>query len=224
MVYPPTVLFFIITGFLSAWLSFSIAYLMLKSWGMVRQDYLLGFPVGFGLLAFAYTALDINYVFPLSNSWNWARLFLGTYGFSFLAVTYFLRYGVKERESFGASKFALTTLGALTAFSFALVLLLPSELLPAFVESEIAFRIINLILLGYVIYSLSQALKAQTELSSVVLGFTFLVIEQFNLLIHALDRAFVWSVLFAELVRVVGLLILAVFLVRGFQRAVKPVK
>jgi hypothetical protein len=223
MVYSPTILFFIITGFLSAWLSFSIAYLMLKPWAMVREDYLLGFPVGFGLLAFAYTALDINYVFPMTNSWNWARLLLGTFGFSFLAVTYFLRYGVKKRESYGATRFALVTLGALTSFSFALVLLLPPRLLPSFLESEFAFRVINLILLGYVIYSLGQALKAQSELSSVVLGFTFLVIEQFNLLIHAFDRAFVWAVLFAELVRVVGLLILAIFLVRGFQSPPKPV-
>jgi hypothetical protein len=224
MVYTPTILFFILTGFLSAWLSFSIAYLMLKSWWMVRQDYLLGFPVGFGLLAFAYTALDINYVFPLSNAWNWVRLFLGTCGFAFLAVTYFLRYGVKERESFGATRFTLTTLGTLTAFSFALFVLLPSTLLPSFLQSEFAFRITNLLLLGYVIYTAGQALKTQTELSSVVLGFTFLVIEQFNLLFYSLDRTFVWSVLFAELVRVVGLLILAIFLVRGFQRAPKSVK
>ncbi len=64
MVYAPTLLFFIASGFLSAWLSFSIAYLMLKSWAMVRQDYLLGFPVGFGLLAVAYVMLDINHIFP----------------------------------------------------------------------------------------------------------------------------------------------------------------
>jgi hypothetical protein len=223
MVYSATVLFFIITGFLSAWLSFSIAYLMLKSWALVRQDYLLGFPVGFGLLAFAYTALDINYVFPLSNSWNWVRLLLGSFGFSFLAVTYFLRYGTRERDNSGAIRFSLAVLGLLTVLSFALVLLLPARLLPSFVESEFAFRVANLILLGYVIYSLGQALKAQTELSSVVLGFTFLVIEQFNLLLHSFDRTFVWPVVFAELVRVVGLLILAIFLVRGFQRPPHPV-
>jgi hypothetical protein len=223
MVYSPTVLFFIITGFLSAWLSFSIAYLMLRSWAMVRLDYLLGFPVGFALLAFAYTALDINYVFPVSNSWNWARLVLGTSGFSFLAVTYFLRYASKEKDRSSTIGFALGALGVLTAFSFALVLLLPLAMLPSFLQSEFAFRISNLILLGYVIYTLSQALKTQTELSSVVLGFTFLVIEQFNLLFYSLNRAFVWPVVFAELVRVVGLFILAIFLVKGFQRIPKPV-
>ena len=93
----------------------------------------------------------------------------------------------------------------------------PFTLLPSSLTAELAFRVVNVLLLGYVIYSLSKALKTQTELSSVVLGFTFLVIEQCSLLLNTLDRAFVWSLVFAELVRIVGLLILAIFLVRGFQ-------
>ena len=190
---------------------------MLKSWTTVRLDYLLGFPVGFGLLAIAYVMLDINYVFPLTNSWNWARLLLGSWGFAFLAVTYFLRYGPAKRDDSGAMNLALATLGVLTIFSFALAIFLPLTLLPSFLTTELAFRVVNVVFLGYVIYSLSRALKTQTELSSVVLGFTFLAIEQCSLLLNSLDRAFVWSVVFAELVRIVGLLILAIFLVKGFQ-------
>jgi hypothetical protein len=217
MVYSPAVVFFIASGFLSAWLSFSVAYLMLKSWAMARRDYLLGFPVGFGLLAFAFVALDINYLLPLTNAWNWERLLLGSWGFAFLAVTYFLRYGPGDREEGNTMKLAFVALGVLTGFSFILVVLLPSTMLPSFITAELPFRIVNVVLLGYVIYSLSRALKSQTELSSVVLGFAFLTIEQCSLLINTLDRAFVWPLVFAELVRIVGLLILTVFLVRGFQ-------
>lgn len=217
MVYSPTLLFFIASGFLSAWLSFSIAYLMLKSWAMVRQDYLLGFPVGFGLLAVAYVMLDINYILPLANSWNWGSLLLDTWGFIFLAVTYFLRYGPSKREDSGAVNYVLATLSVLTILSFVSVILLPDSVLPSFLTAEFGFRLLNVVLLGYVIFSLSRALRTQTELSSVVLGFTFLAIEQCSLLLNSLDRSFVWSVVFAELVRIVGLLILAVFLVRGFQ-------
>ena len=217
MVYSPNLLFFIASGFLSAWLSFSIAYLMFRSWTTVRRDYLLGFPAGFGLLAFSYVALDINYVFPLTNAWNWERLLLGSWGFAFLAVTYFLRHGAAGRDDTPATGFALGTLGILTLFSFALVVILPFTLLPSFLTTELAFRVVNLVLLGYVIYRLSGALKTQTELSIVVLGFTFLAIEQCSLLLTSLDPAFDWPVVFAELVRVVGLLILAIFLVRSFQ-------
>jgi hypothetical protein len=60
MVYSPTALFFFASGFLSAWLSFSFAYLMFKSCTTIRQDYLVGFPVGFGLSALAYVMVDIN--------------------------------------------------------------------------------------------------------------------------------------------------------------------
>lgn len=223
MVYSPTLFFFIVSGFLSAWLSFSIAYLMLKSWTMVRLDYLLGFPVGFGLLALAYVALDVNYVFPLTNAWNWERLLLGSWGFAFLAMTYFLRYHPAKGEGAGATNLALATLAVLTVFTFASVIALHFTLLPSSLTAELAFRVVNVLLLGFVIYSLSKALKTQTELSSVVLGFTFLAIEQCSLLLNSLDRAFVWSLVFAELVRIVGLLILAVFLVRGFQTRISQV-
>ena len=217
MVYSPTLFFFIVSGFLSAWLSFSIEYLMLKSWKMVRRDYLLGFPVGFGLLALAYVALDISYVYPLTDAWNLGRLLLGSWGFAFLAMTYFLRYHPAKRDNTGATTLGLATLSLLTIFSFASVIALPFTLLPYFLTAELGYRIVNLLLLGYVIYSLSKALKTQTELSSVVLGFTFLAIEQCSLLLNTINREFVWPVVFAELVRIVGLLILAVFLVRGFQ-------
>ena len=178
---------------------------------------MLGFPVGFGLLALAYVALDVNYVFPLTNAWNWEGLLLGSWGFAFLALTYFLRYHPAKSEGTGAMNLALATLSVLTVFSFALIIALPFTLLPSFLEAELPFRVVNLLLLGYVIYSLSRALKTQTELSSVVLGLTFLAIEQCSLLLHSLAPAFVWAVVFAELVRIVGLLILVIFLVRGFQ-------
>ena len=190
---------------------------MLKSWTMVRRDYLLGFPVGFGLLAVAYVVLDVNYVFPLTNAWNWEGLLLGSWGFAFLALTYFLRYHPVKGEGTGGMNLALATLSGLTVFSFALIIALPFTLLPSFLEAELPFRMVNLLLLGYVIYSLSRALKAQTELSSVVLGLTFLAIEQCSLLLNSLLPAFVWPVVFADLVRIVGLLILVIFLVRGFQ-------
>ena len=222
MVYSPTLFFFIGSGFLSAWLSFSIAYLMLRSWRIVRQDYLLGFPVGFVLLALAYVVLDINYVYPLADAWNLERLLLGSWGFAFLAATYFARYRPAKIDWSGEANFALATLGGLAAVSFALVLILPFSLAPSYLGTS--FAIVNLFLLGYVIYCLSRALKAQTELSSVVLGFTFLAIEQCSLLLNSLVSAFLWPVVFGELVRIVGLLMLAIFLVRGFQRGIAQVK
>jgi hypothetical protein len=221
MLYSPTLLFFIACGFLSAWLSFSVAYLMLKSWRMVREDYLLGFPVGFGLLALAYVMFDIAYVFPQTNDWNWAPLLLGSWGFAFLAFTYFLRYGSARTDKTGSANLVFGILGVLTVSSLTLVFLLPSSLLPSFLTAELAFRVVNVGLLGYVIYRLNKALKVESGLSNVVLGFTFLTIDQYSLLLNTLDRTFVWSVVFAQLVRIAGLFILTIFLVKGFQRQIR---
>jgi hypothetical protein len=218
MVHSPTLVFFIACGFLSAWLSFSIAYLMLKSWKMVRQDYLVGFPIGFSLLALAYVILDIAYVFPLTNDWNWTSLLLNSLGFAFLAVTYFLRYGLARDGRENPAKFVFVGLGIFTALTLALVFLLPAAVLSSLLTAELGFRVVNLVLLGYVIYRLSKALKVETGLSNVVLGFTFLTIDQCSLLLNTLDRSFVWSVIFAQLVRIAGLFILTIFLVEGFRR------
>lgn len=191
---------------------------MFKSWRMVQEDYLLGFPVGFSLLGLSYALLDIAYVFPLSNAWSWASLLFSSWGFVFLAVTYFLRYRGRRSSKRLAAGSILGAAGVLTVGTFLLVLLLPSGFLPSYLTAEIAFRIVNAGVLGYVIFSLNRALKTERELSSVVLGFTFLAIDQYSLLLNTLDRSFLWPVIFAQLVRIVGLLVLIVFLVKRFQR------
>ena len=220
MDYSATLLFFIACGFLSAWLSFSIAYLMLKSWRTVRVDFLLGFPAGFSLLALAFVVLDVAYVIPLTSNWNWASLLFGFWGFVFVAVTYYIRYG-KRNVVKADSAFAV--LGILTVTSVLLILFVPLSFLPPYLPAELGFRAINIALLGYIILNLNKALKTETGLSSVVLGFTFLIIDQCSLLLNTLDSSFVWSILFAQLVRIVGLFILTIFLVHGFQGTTKRV-
>ena len=209
MSYTSTVVFFIFCGFLSAWLSFSIAYLMLKSWVTVRRGYLIVFPIGFSLLGMGYLLLDMAYVLPTLGIPDWIQLSLATGGFAFLAGTYILR---RESTDGFRVRSALSILGFSFVFAVVAYVYLISNL-----PVDGLFRIANLVLLGYVIYSLNRMLKSQHELSSVVLGFTFLVIEQFSLLLWAFDRSFVWSLIFAQLVRVAGLVILVVFLVRAFR-------
>jgi len=223
MDYSPTLLFFIACGFLSAWLSFSIAYLMLKSWRIVRVDFLLGFPAGFSLLALAFVVLDIAYVFPLTNDWNWASLLLGFWGFVFLAVTYYLRYGSGKASRVESANSTFSTLGVLTLSTFVLVFLIPPRILPSYLIAELEFRAVNIIVLGYILYNLNKGVKTETGLSAVVLGFTFLIIDQFSLLLNVLDRTFVWPVVFAQLVRIAGLFTLTIFLVQGFERRTSQV-
>ena len=178
------------------------------------MDILLGFPAGFSLLALAFVVLDIAYVIPLANNWNWASLLLTSWGFVFLAVTYYIRY---EKRNIVKASSAFTVLGILTVTSVLLILFAPLSLLPPYLPAELGFRAINIVVLGYIIFNLNRALKTETRLSSVVLGFTFLTIDQYSLLLNVFDRSFVWSVIFAQLVRIAGLFILTIFLVQGFQ-------
>lgn len=207
---------FLTTGLLSAVLAFLIASLMFRSFSTIRVDYLVGFPAGFSLLGLSFIFFDLSYAVPLPNTISWAPFVLGSYGFAFLAMTYFL----KKRG--GASSWSVRQFFSILAIlAVVTVLFISGSSLPpisSFQSVEIVFRVVNLVFLGYIIFSLNQALRTEAELSNVVLGFTFLSIDQYSLLLWALDPGFVWSLFFAQLVRVAGLVILAVFLVKGLRR------
>ena len=216
MVSPLLVILFF-SGFVSAGLSFSIAYLMLVSFRAVRSAYLVGFPIGFSLLGMSYLFSGTQYVLSLSeNLSNWLNLLLGLSGFSFLAITYLLKKkSVKWRFISTFPFLALLTLsvvavGVVFAYDF------PTSW---YLSVELEFHVLHLGLLGYIIYSLSQALRNEVELSSVVLGFTFLAIEQYSLLLWSLDRSFAWSFVFAQFIRLAGLVIFVIFIMKVFRRA-----
>lgn len=210
---------FFFAGFLSAGLSFSTAYLMLVSFRTIRSEYLLGFPIGFSFLGLSYAFFGISHILPmLADLASWLHLFLGSYGLAFLASSYLLKKGSVSSSSSGQlarwSLLALIVLGAFTV----LIVVLSTSIFPPYQLADALFRALNLGLLGYIIYSLNQALRTEVELSNVVLGFTFLTIEQYSLFLWTLDREFAWSFVFAQFVRVAGLAILTAFVVRGFQR------
>ena len=209
--------FFFFAGFVSAGLSFSIAYLMLVSFRRVRSEYLLGFPIGFSLVGFSYALFGLSYLMPFPEDIaSWLYLILSCYGFAFLAFTYLFRKSNVTSVTRGPRFWYF--LLVIFATVVVLAVFLSMSFLPSFQDADGFFRVVNLLFIGYIIYSLNQALKAQVELSSVVLGFTFLAIEQCSLLLWVLDQRFVWAFLFAQLVRIVGLAIFVTFIVKGFGR------
>ena len=213
-----TVEFFFFGGFVSAGLSFGIAYLMLASFRTIRSEYLLGFPIGFTLLGFSYASFGLAYLMPfLGIVASWFYLLLDCYGFAFLAFTYFFRKSSFTSATSGPRRWYF--LLAISAAVVVLAVFLSTSFLPSFREVDGFFRVINLVFVGYMIYSLNRALKTEAELSSVVLGFTFLAIDQYSLLLWVLDRGFDWAFVFAQLIRIAGLAILVAFIIREFRRA-----
>ncbi len=193
----------------SAGLAFSIAYLMLRSFRVVRRDYLLGFPIGFSFLALSYMFLAVSTALPsVSEVARWSGLFSTTYGFAFIAGTYFLR----RRGAIGPFSRWLFSLAILATLVIVLVEVVPPlGALPSYAVAAQVFLVVNLGSLGYIIFSLSQALKQSPhEVNFLVqTGFILLAFGQYSLLIWTLDQG-LWSFALANLFLVAGLVALLI--------------
>jgi hypothetical protein len=189
---------------LSAGLALGITYLMLRSFRVVRRDYLLAFPIGFSFLTLSYVFLAVSTAFPsVGEVASWSELFSTTYGFAFIAGTYFLR----RRGIFGPFSRWLFSLVILAVLVVVLVEVVPPfGALPQYTVAAQVFLIVNLCMLSYIIFSLNQALKqAPHEVNFLVqTGFILLAFGQYSLLLWTLDRG-VWSIALADLFRLAGL-------------------
>ena len=205
MVFGITPLFF--SSIVSAGLAFSIAYLMVRSFRVTRRDYLLGFPIGFSFLAFSYLFFAVSTVSPsVSEIARWLDLFSATYGFAFIGGTYFLR----RRGAAGPFPRWLFSLAVLAILVVILVEVVPPfGALPLYSAAAQVFLIVNLGLLGYIVFSLNQALKQSPhEVNFLVqTGFILLAFGQYSLLLWTLDQGF-WSFALANLFRLAGLVAL----------------
>ena len=76
----------------SAGLAIFIVYTMFTVFRATREEYLLGFPIGFSFLAVGYVVFGVSYAVPgLEELASWLHLSLASYGFAFIAGTYFLK-------------------------------------------------------------------------------------------------------------------------------------
>ncbi len=195
------------SSIVSAGLAFSIAYLMLRSYRVTQRDYLLGFPIGFSFLAISYLFSAASSTGPsVSEITRWLDLCSTTYGFAFIGGTYFLR----RRGAAGPFSRWLFSLAVLAILVVVLVEVVPpSGALPAYSVAAQIFLIVNLGLLGYIIFSLNQALKQSPhEVNFLVqTGFILLAFGQYSFLLWTLDQGF-WSFALASLFRLAGLVAL----------------
>lgn len=77
---------------ISAGLALFVVYSMLTVFRSTRKEYLLGFPIGFSFLALGYLVFGVSYAVPgLEELGSWVHLTLASYGFAFIAGTYFLK-------------------------------------------------------------------------------------------------------------------------------------
>lgn len=204
---------------ISAGICLLIAYLMFKSSRYFHRQYLLGLPIGFSFLALSYILLGLSlYGIPGGEAAGYLGFFARTYGFAFIAGTYFLK-GRDAWRSIGRSAvwlFALMLVLALLAF---LIIIVPPFLeLPSLQIADDYFYVVNLGLVGYIIFCLYRTLKGGKIASAVLLGFGLLLMSQYSGLIWALEDG-VYSLTLAHLVRTVGLVMLLKVAARRHRQA-----
>lgn len=208
------------TELVAAGLCIFIVYSMLRLVRVVRREYLLGFPIGFTFLAIGFIAFGSSYAYPaLEELASWLHLSIMTYGFAFIAGTYFLKNSLRRRVGrLSAWLFSLLIILAVAAVT--LIVVPPRFLLPSFRTVDEIFLTTNLVLLVYIILSLYQDFKPRrVGLGGMVLsGFVLLAGNQYSLLLWGLDGGF-WSFSLAHAMGLTGLIMLAVAISTGFRRS-----
>ena len=185
-----------------------------------REEYLLGFPIGFSFLAVGYVVFGVSYAVPgLEELASWLHLTLASYGFAFIAGTYFLKRRSLWRSVGRASVWLFSLLIVLAVIVVATILVPSRMVVPPYRTVDELFRITNFVLLAYILFSLYQALKGERhEVGAMVLsGFVFLAGNEYSLLLLALDGGF-WSLVLAYVMQLAGLVTLAVALAKGFRK------
>jgi hypothetical protein len=153
----------LLSELISALLALVLVYFFFKAYKFTRAIHLLGLPVGFSFLASSYIFLAVSLLYEsdtaVSDQFMWLRLITQSYGFAFIAFTYY--FSSKTERATKYLLFLVSAASALTVLLFlvASILAPPFLELPSISAVDECFRIGNLLLLGYVIYSLVKRLQ-----------------------------------------------------------------
>ena len=167
-----------------------VRYLM-KIYQLTRETRYLGLPLGFGFLgaSYAFSAFSYCPFFDFKNL-GWMQLFIRSFAFLFLAVTYYFSQSEKKTKLLWKA-----TLGSLIGVLASLILLAiisPQISRSDYVNYYICGRVLSLICLCYIsIHALKSHLKESDPLTLLVpLGYIFLTMNQYSSLIWVVDASY----------------------------------
>jgi len=205
----------IASEFVSFVLALILVFFFLKAYRLVRSLFLVGLPVGFLFLAFSYVFLGISLICEsdpsMSQSFLWLRLTTQSYGYVFIGFTYY--FSTKNEEATRSFLVAVSLASFLSILlPFGILLMMPPFMkVPSVYVVDDFFRMMNLILLGYVVYHLVKHLKTSGEpISGLVWApsaFSVLWVGQYSLLLWGIDGSQT-ALAFAHVARIVALLLL----------------
>ena len=175
---------------ISAIICFILVRYMIKPYQITRESRYLGLPLGFGFLGVTYALSSFVYFQPyfFGNGTIYFQLVVRTLAFVFLCVTYFF-----SRRSGDSSKLWNTTILLLIIAFIAsfLFVIIPSIALPSYQLTSSFTRIINLMCIVYLcVHTLrSHIEKPDPKTLWTPLGYFFLGVSQYSLIIYAIDNS-----------------------------------
>jgi len=207
----------------SAIACFILVRFMIKPYRLTGETRYLGLPFGFGILGASYTfsALSFSPIFDFPNK-SLVQLFVRAFAFLFLATTYY--FSKSERKSRLLWNATLGVFAAVLAILVLLAVIYPEFLLPSYRYSlaQVSLRVFDLTCITYIAI---HALKSHIEQSDPTtlmtpLGYVFLGIGQYSVLIWAIDSSIV--AFFGGLtLRLIGLAIFLFVSYRAFYSSEK---
>jgi hypothetical protein len=197
----------IIISFISAFLSFTIAYEANKAYKFTKKDYLLNFGYGFLLLGLSYIVLiPLAAGVNLPGNFQDADDLLGYPVVAIMETIAFALIAIGYSQTKRSKQFLFGLVGLLFALVF--TVLLPQSYVP--LSMDILLHFLNTCLLAYVLYHMLKVLPS-TDL--VFSGFLLLGLHEYTSLIGSITEAFSnseddVSFTIASLLRLAGLAML----------------
>lgn len=173
-------------------LAFIVAFHFYRFYRLSGFVYLLGLVIGFSFITFAEVlfAIDVWLEFnpEIFNLLFWLRLLSLSYGFSFLAVSYYYKHREEDRTPFMMRIGALSVIPIMIVIA-AVVILPPAFDFPAYNQVDEYFRVFNLVMLGYVFKSTLGSIVEQgrKEFMYIPAAFAILWLGQYSALISNID-------------------------------------
>lgn len=201
-------------GAISVVLASVLFYLFLKVYRTQRSLYLLAVPTGFLFLTISYFFLFLHLLYPyvltLSPSLMWVRVVTQTWGFTLIALSYFLSNKMQKTTRHTILDISGWSIAAVICIFGFLMLLSPTGLYGIYFDN-ILFTVANLFLLSYILFFITRKFEhtsgSVSGLASAPLAFALLWLGQFCFLVWDLDGGGEASLISSQVARVLSLVL-----------------
>jgi hypothetical protein len=182
--------FRVIYEIVSAILCIILVRFMVKPYRFTNESRYLGLPLGFGFLGATYALSAFTYFQPrlFGVGTIYFQLILRTVAFVFLCLTYYFSRKTVEKRVLWNGTLILLIIVVITSF---LILNIPDVSLPSYELISSISRSLNIICIFYLCaHTLRSHLEtAERDLIWSLLGYIFLGVSQYSLIIYAIDNS-----------------------------------